>query len=638
MTSNSFLIAAWGRAVKCVKPLVLSVCICAVMLCVSVTLGPQAGAPGPGQGVVHESISKTVHAIVPEESFVSERKFAKVSTLPATKTADKPCEETYGFLPCSDSIGGSAFLVLIFGMILMYAAQCIGDGGEALLELEVMPPALIGGMLLPLLGAIPDAVIILVSGMGGTQADAQKKIAVGVGTLAGSTIMLLCIAFASSLFVARCDIGEDGEAVDETLNGEYYNSRAMGYCSKTQNMCGQLFSTGITYDHRILRIKRMMLFSSIGFLGVQIPALIWTDTDKIHTACLSMGVFSFICLVAYLVDNVIHESHTEHHEEATHLKRTFRRGTDMAAIMRSCSQMGVDQTKANKVHEIVDQETGAVIPEGVSDLFDAFDVDKSGFLDTKETERFIKMIVKFTGDGALPSDVSTQLALAMERSRAEIVEKSSPSLALCKPTKNRDNCINKDAFVSLMVDLLQQQLEAAKKATEDEENQETDEPEEAHISFWHAMGLIVLGTGLVTVFSDAMVDSIDSFGKQTGVPNFTMGFIICPYVSNASELLSSLQLAAHKKKKNASVAFAQIYAAVIMNNCICSGVFLMLVWARGLEWIYVIEVFSVVFVIWAISLVTCSQTTIRLWVGLVACIMYPLALITVEVAHIYGIK
>lgn len=306
--------------------------------------------------------------------------------------------------------------------------------------------------------------------------------------------------------------------------------------------------------------------------------------------------------------------------------------------MRSCSQMGVDQTKANKVHEIVDQETGAVIPEGVSDLFDAFDVDKSGFLDTKETERFIKMIVKFTGDGALPSDVPTQLALAMERSRAEIVEKSSPSLALCKPTKNRDNCINKDAFVSLMVDLLQQQLEAAKKATEDEENQETDEPEEAHISFWHAMGLIVLGTGLVTVFSDAMVDSIDSFGKQTGVPNFTMGFIICPYVSNASELLSSLQLAAHKKKKNASVAFAQIYAAVIMNNCICSGVFLMLVWARGLEWIYVIEVFSVVFVIWAISLVTCSQTTIRLWVGLVACIMYPLALITVEVAHIYGIK
>jgi Ca2+/Na+ antiporter len=436
----------------------------------------------------------------------------------------------------------------MFGMILMYAAQCIGDGGEALLELEVMPPALIGGMLLPLLGAIPDAVIILVSGMGGTHADAQKKIAVGVGTLAGSTIMLLCIAFAGSLFVARCDIGEDGEAVDETLNGEYYNSRAMGYCSKTQNMCGQLFSTGITYDHRILRIKRMMLFSSIGFLGVQIPALIWTDTDKIHTACLSMAVFSFVCLVVYLVDNVIHESHTEHHEEATHLKRTFRRGTDMAAIMRSCSQMGVDQTKANKVHEIVDQETGAVNPEGVSDLFDAFDVDKSGFLDTKETERFIKMIVKFTGDGALPSDVSTQLALAMERSRAEIVEKSSPSLALCKPTKNRNNCINKDAFVSLMVDLLQQQLEAAKKATEDEENQET-EPEEAHISFWHAMGLIVLGTGLVTVFSDAMVDSIDSFGKQTGVPNFTMGFIICPYVSNASELLSSLQLAAHKKKK-----------------------------------------------------------------------------------------
>lgn len=379
----------------------------------------------------------------------------------------------------------------------------------------------------------------------------------------------------------------------------------------------------------------MMLFSSLGFLGVQIPALIFTDLAKIHTACFSMAVFSFVCLVCYLVDNVYTESHTEHHEEANQLKLASRRSTKMADIMQSYKQMNTTE------HEIMDPMTGKVSPQGVSDMFDAFDVDGSGYLDTRETEQFTKMIVKFTGT-AVPTDVSSQLSMAIERSRADLIAKQEAgksSLALCKSKKNReDNCINKKAFVVLMCELLQQQIDAAKKEEKLEDEVAMAEPEEAApMTFSTAFGLIVLGTGLVTVFSDAMVDSIDSFGKQTGIPNFTMGFVVCPYVSNASELLSSLQLAAHKKKKNASVAFAQIYAAVIMNNCICNGVFFMLVWIRGLEWTYAVEVFSVVFVIWVISLVTCGQTTIRLWLGVVALILYPLALASVEISHAFGI-
>lgn len=635
---NSFIIAAWRRAAKCAKPLALSVCICTVMLCVSVTLSPQAGGR---QDAMHESVPATVHAVVPEESFVSEQKKSQaaqaakvgVYNIPASKT-DK-CKETYNFLPCSDSLGGSAFLVIVFGAILMYAAQCIGDGGEALLELDIMPPAMIGGLLLPLLGAIPDAVIILVSGLGGTKAEAQHKIAVGVGTLAGSTIMILCIAFASSLFVARCDIDEEGQAKDEILNGEYYDAKVMGYFGQTKGFCSQLFKTGITYDSKILRIKRMMLISSLGFLGVQIPSMIWKDAAKVHTACLAMAIFCFVCLVVYLVDNMITEAHTEHHEEANKLRLASRRSSRMTDIMQSYKHM-----IHNTGHEILDPETGSISHQGVSDLFDTFDVDNSGYLDTRETEQFTKMIVKFTGK-SLPTNFSSQLSKAIERNRAELIAKQEAkgSLALCKPKKNReDNCINKEAFVSLMVELLQQQIDVAKKEVQVEEDQALVEAaEEPPMTFMAALRLIVLGTGLVTVFSDAMVDSISSFGKQTGISNFTMGFVVCPYISNASELLSSLQLASHKKKKTASVAFAQIYAAVIMNNCICNGVFFMLVWLRGLEWTYAVEVFGVVFIIWVVSLVTCGQTTIRMWLGVVACILYPLALGTVEISHAYGI-
>ena len=44
--------------------------------------------------------------------------------------------------------------------------------------------------MLPVLGAIPDGMIVLFSGLG---PDAAEQLSVGVGALAGSTIMLLTI-------------------------------------------------------------------------------------------------------------------------------------------------------------------------------------------------------------------------------------------------------------------------------------------------------------------------------------------------------------------------------------------------------------------------------------------------------------
>lgn len=44
------------------------------------------------------------------------------------------CEETYGFLPCSTSVGGNLFLMLSYGYLLFTAAKFISDGSELLLE------------------------------------------------------------------------------------------------------------------------------------------------------------------------------------------------------------------------------------------------------------------------------------------------------------------------------------------------------------------------------------------------------------------------------------------------------------------------------------------------------------------------
>jgi hypothetical protein len=68
------------------------------------------------------------------------------------------CEEHYGVMPCSTSLGGNAALLAAYGYMLLQAAQLLSDGSELLLT--VMSPGIIGGLVLPVLGAFPDALLI----------------------------------------------------------------------------------------------------------------------------------------------------------------------------------------------------------------------------------------------------------------------------------------------------------------------------------------------------------------------------------------------------------------------------------------------------------------------------------------------
>lgn len=48
------------------------------------------------------------------------------------------CEETYGILPCSKSVGGNVSLMLAYGYLLFTAAKLISEGSELLLEVHTI--------------------------------------------------------------------------------------------------------------------------------------------------------------------------------------------------------------------------------------------------------------------------------------------------------------------------------------------------------------------------------------------------------------------------------------------------------------------------------------------------------------------
>ena len=54
--------------------------------------------------------------------------------------------------PCSLTWSGNLFLLVVYGAILAWGAKQINIGSDKLLE--VFPPGLIGGVLLPVLGAL----------------------------------------------------------------------------------------------------------------------------------------------------------------------------------------------------------------------------------------------------------------------------------------------------------------------------------------------------------------------------------------------------------------------------------------------------------------------------------------------------
>lgn len=93
---------------------------------------------------------------------------------------------------------------LSYGYMLFWASNLISDGSELLLLIPQYA-GLVGGIVLPVLGAVPDAMMVLFSGVGSLE-EAQYKIAVGVGALAGSTVMLLCIPWLLSIYAGRVDI------------------------------------------------------------------------------------------------------------------------------------------------------------------------------------------------------------------------------------------------------------------------------------------------------------------------------------------------------------------------------------------------------------------------------------------------
>ncbi|CAK0860965.1 unnamed protein product [Prorocentrum cordatum] len=131
-----------------------------------------------------------------------------------------------------------------------------------------------------------------------------------------------------------------------------------------------------------------------------------------------------------------------------------------------------------------------------------------------------------------------------------------------------------------------------------------------------------IGTLMVLLFSDPMVDVLSEWGVRTGVPSFYVSFVLAPFASNASELLAAYSYASKKTPSSITNSLSSLLGAACMNNTFCLGIFLALCYFQGLAWQFTAETIAIIFVQWLIGgLAMLKDSTIRLasWLGSCFC-------------------
>jgi len=147
---------------------------------------------------------------------------------------------------------------------------------------------------------------------------------------------------------------------------------------------------------------------------------------------------------------------------------------------------------------------------------------------------------------------------------------------------------------------------------------------------------MLIGTILVLVFSDPMVDVLAQIGVVTGIPTFYVSFVLAPLASNASELLSSMKLASKKTPSSLTQSLQTLIGAACMNNTFCLGIFLFLIYYQGLAWKFTAETLTIFLVQFLVFLIVIKSKVQTLKTGIFIFSMYPVSLVFVYVLESLG--
>eukprot|EP00985_Skeletonema_marinoi_P012111 scaffold5796_cov98-Skeletonema_marinoi.AAC.2 len=504
--------------------------------------------------------------------------------------------------PADVGATGLAWLLFSYGYILCYASNLISEGSDLLLLVPSLA-GLVGGVVLPFLGAVPDGTIMLFSGLGDIE-KAQETLSVGVGALAGSTIMLLTVPWALSVYRGRVDFDED-------------NNMEPNY--KQPKLTKSSFSeTGVALSTEVNQGAKMMMLTTLPYFLIQIPAFFLSgDRETVSAGEKNWAAAGFVVCVSffilYLYTQVKMSNDTIHKmRRIAVIKETLKKGAvSLRGALREEAFRAYDidgdcNLNKKEFHIFLSDFHESINKNTVDAVFADFDRDGSGTIDYDE---FIAacyvLITKTSNDTGGPG-------------------RSAPERASRRATEQLS--------VKILLD-----------DDEDEEEEEVPEdltalsPEEQQRAIIRrAFSMLIIGTAIVLMFSDPMVEVLSEIAVRANIPPFYVSFILAPVAANASEVIASQYYASKKTRKTITVALTALEGAASMNNTFCLSIFMGLIYFRGLAWQFSAETLAIVLV-QLVMYVYAQRSKMSTATGFVILSFFPLSVILVAVLEYFGL-
>jgi len=510
------------------------------------------------------------------------------------------------------------FLFFAYGYVLYFSSGLISDGSELLLLVPSLS-GIVGSVVLPVLGAVPDGAIVLFSGLG---PGAQEQLSVGVGALAGSTIMLLTVPWCLSVFAGRVNLVNG--------KGTYVKPRDaknwIGKLDPPNNM--SLLTTGVNVKGGVRTGGYAMLFTMIPYFLIQGAAFTSkcyekTADDKKYKDCSESGehwwalIGLVYCSIAFLFYLYYQIRSTNSESNGARLEQVKRKAITIGTL-------SFDTAYADIVREYVshDSDTTSLLSDNndsnfkttLKSFFHKYDVDGNQVITRSEIPLLLKDLgVKNDHDNVDKFMALIDLDGSGGINFSEFAKCMMKAILFANGDINRPGSLQdetgRQGSNSALVKAIAQK--ETQRATPDEikddnvDGEDEEIPEDLinlspqqqmrHIKL-RAAWMMGLGTFLVLVFSDPMVDILSQIGVRMGISPFYVAFVLGPLASNASELIASYNYALKKTRTTITLSLSALCGAACMNNTFCLGIFFALIFFKGLVWEYSAETISIVVV------------------------------------------
>jgi len=542
-------------------------------------------------------------------------------------------EDAYGFVQV-------LFLGAVYGFILFKSSNLIADGSELLLLVPSIA-GVVGSVVLPVLGAVPDGAIVLFSGMG---ANAQEQLSVGVGALAGSTIMLLTLPWSLSIISGRVNLDGDGKG-----NYRRPKNASENWAKLMPPGNANLRQTGVVVGAEISTNAKVMVVTALIYVVIQISAFGMTGTDEkdaqadMHEVALSERLYAFICFglcsltfLGYLVWNVVRNSTIT--DDATEEMRVqaIRHGDISLSGLMSTEFHRINARAATEGYGSLDHEELKEDHDQLGKILKPFFKQYDTNNDHKMSPSEMKSLFKDLNESVSQDEIDSFFEEADKDESGYIDFQELVEAVVRYLRKGHEHPTNPLGLSSVP----RVSLPSDENNEEDEEEEEEIPDDLAGLSAEEqqrkikirAMWMMSLGTFIVLLFSDPMVDVLSDLGTRTGIPSFYISFIVAPLASNASELIAACKIAKKKTSKTISISIASLLGAAIMNNSLVLGIFMALMaFKDDLVWEYSAETITILLIEFIMGYLAMRSKTQTLGTGVFIMALFPLSIIFIVV-------